>query len=162
MCWQPEKRPILGINKSCTQNIVSINLKSTNFSLFRKSWVYTQLLDNGLLLRVCNVSGQKKIIEWVILKLSFQSTRTHCATKIVRVTQSKSITLYWRLRGGVAQWVARLTRNVQVVGSSPIKDPRCFLEQETLPLLVLVGYRNGFECEINKLRALWKIDLNVK
>ena len=30
--------------------------------------------------------------------------------------------------GGVAQRVARLTRNVEVVGSSPIKDPRCFLE----------------------------------
>ena len=34
-------------------------------------------------------------------------------------------------RGDVAQWVARLTRNVEVVGSSPIKGPRCFLEQET-------------------------------
>ena len=63
------------------------------------------------------------------------------------------------LRGGVAQWVARLTPNVEIVGSSPIKSPRCFLEQETLPLLlnvslskklypcclVLVGSRNGFE-----------------
>ena len=26
-------------------------------------------------------------------------------------------------RGGVAQWVARLTSNVEVVGSSPIKGP---------------------------------------
>ena len=42
-------------------------------------------------------------------------------------------------RGGVAQWVARLTRNVEVVGSSPIKGPRCFLEQETLPLLLSTG-----------------------
>ena len=48
------------------------------------------------------------------------------------------------LRGGVAQWVARLTRNyLNVVGSSPIKGPRCFLEQETY--LVLVGSRIGFE-----------------
>ena len=39
-------------------------------------------------------------------------------------------------RGGVAQWVVRLTRNVEVVGSNPIKGPRCFLEQETLPLLM--------------------------
>ena len=31
-------------------------------------------------------------------------------------------------RGGVAQWVARLTCNVEAVGSSPIKGPRCFLE----------------------------------
>ena len=28
------------------------------------------------------------------------------------------------------------TRNVEVVGSSPIKGPRFFLEQETLPLLL--------------------------
>ena len=40
------------------------------------------------------------------------------------------------LSDGVAHWVARLTRNVEVVGSSPIKCPRCFLEQETLPLLL--------------------------
>ena len=38
--------------------------------------------------------------------------------------------------GDVTQWAARLTRNVGVVGSSPIKSPRCFLEQETLPLLL--------------------------
>ena len=43
-------------------------------------------------------------------------------------------------RGGVAQWVARLTRNVEVLGSSPIKDPRCFFEQETLPLLLSTGW----------------------
>ena len=42
--------------------------------------------------------------------------------------------------GGVAQWVARLTRNVEVVGSIPIKGPHCFLEQETLPLLLSTGY----------------------
>ena len=34
----------------------------------------------------------------------------------------------------------RLTRNVEVVGSSPIKGPRCFLEQETLPLLLSTGW----------------------
>ena len=45
-----------------------------------------------------------------------------------------------QMRGGVAQWVARLTRNVEVVGSSPIKGPRCFLEQETLPLLLSTGW----------------------
>ena len=43
-------------------------------------------------------------------------------------------------RGGVAQWVVRLTRNVEVVGSNPIKGPRCFLEQETLPLLMSTGW----------------------
>ena len=37
-------------------------------------------------------------------------------------------------------WVARLTRNVEVVGSSHIKGIRCFLEQETLPLLLSTGW----------------------
>jgi len=32
-------------------------------------------------------------------------------------------------------YTSLLTRNVKVVDSSPIKGPRCFLEQETLPLL---------------------------
>jgi len=41
---------------------------------------------------------------------------------------------------GVTQSVARLTRNVEVVGSSPIKGPRCFIEQETLPLLLSTGW----------------------
>ena len=40
---------------------------------------------------------------------------------------------------GVAKWVARLTRNVKVAGSSPIKGPRCFIEQDTLPLLLSTG-----------------------
>ena len=44
------------------------------------------------------------------------------------------------LRGGVAQCVARLTRNLEVVGSSSIKAPRCFLEQETVPLLLSAGW----------------------
>ena len=36
--------------------------------------------------------------------------------------------------------VARLTCNMDVVGSSPIKDLCCFLEQETLPLLLSTGW----------------------
>jgi len=44
------------------------------------------------------------------------------------------------LRGSVVQWVASLTRNVDIVGSSPIKGPRCFLEQETLRLLLSTGW----------------------
>ena len=43
------------------------------------------------------------------------------------------------LKGSVAEWVARLTSNVEVVGSSPIKGPQCFLEQETLALLFSTG-----------------------
>ena len=53
------------------------------------------------------------------------------------------------LRGGVAQRVARLTRNVEVVGSSPIKGPRCFLHKKLYPYcLVLVDSRNGFARDV--------------
>ena len=48
--------------------------------------------------------------------------------------------LYVTSRDGVAHWVARLTRNVEVVGSSPIKGTHCFFEQETLPLLLSTGW----------------------
>ena len=41
---------------------------------------------------------------------------------------------------GVAQWVAHLTHNVEVVGTSPIKGPHCFFEQETLQLLLSTGW----------------------
>ena len=37
-------------------------------------------------------------------------------------------------------WRGGLTRNVKVLGSSPIKGTRCFLEQETLPLLLSTGW----------------------
>ena len=40
----------------------------------------------------------------------------------------------------MAEQVARLTLNVEVVGLSPIKGLRCFLEQETLPLLLRTGW----------------------
>ena len=40
----------------------------------------------------------------------------------------------------VAQWVAHLTRNGEVVVSSPSIGPHCFLEQETLPLLLSTGW----------------------
>ena len=33
-----------------------------------------------------------------------------------------------------------IPRYVKVVGSSPIKGPRCFIEQETLPLLLSTGW----------------------
>ena len=50
------------------------------------------------------------------------------------------------LRGGVAQWAPRLTRNVEVVGSSPSKAPVVSLSKKLYPCcLVLVGSRNGFE-----------------
>ena len=43
-------------------------------------------------------------------------------------------------RCSVLQWVSHLTSNVEVVGLSPIKGPRCVLEQETLPLLLSTGW----------------------
>jgi len=53
-------------------------------------------------------------------------------------------------RGDLAQSVAHLSQSsgcMSVVSLSPI-----FLEQETLPslLIVLVGSRNGFKCELHK------------
>ena len=42
-----------------------------------------------------------------------------------------------------------LARNVKVVGSSPIEGPRCFLEQETLPLLLSTG------CFQERIRVLF-------
>ena len=44
------------------------------------------------------------------------------------------------LREGVVQWVTRVTRNLEILGSSPIKDYRCFIEQEHLPLLLSTGW----------------------
>jgi len=38
-----------------------------------------------------------------------------------------------------ASYTSLLTRNVEVVGLSPIKGPSCFLEQEMLPLLLSTG-----------------------
>ena len=49
----------------------------------------------------------------------------------------------------MAQWVARLTRNAEVLGSSPIKGPRCSLSKKSIPYcVVLVGSKNRFECDI--------------
>ena len=42
--------------------------------------------------------------------------------------------------GGEAQWVARLTRSIEVVRPSPIKGLRCFPEQETLRLMLSTGW----------------------
>jgi len=46
----------------------------------------------------------------------------------------------------MAQWIPRLTRNVSVVSSRPIKDPVVSLSKKYYThCLVLVGSRNGFE-----------------
>ena len=50
------------------------------------------------------------------------------------------------LSNGVAQLVARLTRNVEVVGSSYSKAPVVFFGKKLYTCcLVLVGSMNGFE-----------------
>ena len=53
----------------------------------------------------------------------------------------------------VAQWEARLTCNLSVVGSSPIKGCRCFLEQETLTLLLSTGWFHEWVCAIFQSRT---------
>ena len=60
--------------------------------------------------------------------------------KIISEVSENTNYSYCSWRGGVAPWVARLTRNEEVLGSSPIKKNRCFLEQETLPLLLSTGW----------------------
>ena len=62
--------------------------------------------------------------------------------QVIHTCMSCHVMQYIRkyVRVGLSQWVARLTRNVEVVGSSPIKGPRCYLEQETLPLLLSTGW----------------------
>ena len=57
-------------------------------------------------------------------------------------------------RGGVAQWVARLTPNrcgyLSVVSSSPIKGPVVSLSKTLYShCLVLVVSRNGFERDLH-------------
>ena len=54
----------------------------------------------------------------------------------------------------MVQWVARLTRNVEVMGLSPIKGPCCFLEQETLPLLLSTGWFQEWNRATIKLKQI--------
>ena len=70
-------------------------------------------------------------------------------------------------RGGVAQWIARLTRNLDVVGSSPINRPVVSLSKKLYSyclVLVVPGTDSSVisQSNLNKLRTLLKIDLNVK
>ena len=53
-----------------------------------------------------------------------------------------------------AQWHSRLTRNVSVVGSSPIKGHVVSLSKKLYPYcLVLVSFRNGL-CKIEKTQLI--------
>jgi len=59
--------------------------------------------------------------------------------------------------------VARLTRNVEVVGRAPSKATVVSSRKKLYPYCLVLGRSmNGFEhnftIELNKLRALWKID----
>ena len=49
------------------------------------------------------------------------------------------------IREWLLQWVARLTRNVEVVGSNPIKGIVSLSKKLYPNCLVLVGSMNGFE-----------------
>ena len=68
----------------------------------------------------------------------------------------------------VAQWVAHLTHTwwmpVSCAFEHHQRPPVVSLRKKLYPCcIVLVGSRNGFERDFTiKLRALWKIDLNVK
>ena len=42
----------------------------------------------------------------------------------------------WSTRDGLTQLLKRLAHNRTVLSLSPMKGPRCFLEQETLPSLL--------------------------
>ena len=71
-------------------------------------------------------------------------SKTSCLQELLRWTFLMST--YSSFPYFVAQWVARLTRNVEVVGSSPIKKPPLFPWARNYPYcFVLVGSRNGFE-----------------
>jgi len=54
-----------------------------------------------------------------------------------------------KLRGGVAEWVVRLTRIVEVVGSASSKALVVSLSKKRYPYcLVLVGSRNGLDSSV--------------
>ena len=59
---------------------------------------------------------------------------------LLRINETNMLRDMQNLTGGLAQWVERLTPNVEVVGSSPVKGPRCFRQQETLPQLLSTGW----------------------
>ena len=78
----------------------------------------------------------------VLIGPTWSNIPTHTVSMLV----STSVNTAWHVSrihdadSDVTQWVARLTRNVEVLGSSPIKSPHCFNEQETLPLLLSTGW----------------------
>ena len=103
-------------------------------------------LTTSSLVRNYGVTGLMKIkttkmYEHVMVRAT--SSFKHCTFQtflFILIPLIKTVLLHVSLcvhvvqlnRSGVTQWVVRLTRNVVIVGSSPIQDPRCFLEQETL------------------------------
>ena len=60
--------------------------------------------------------------------------------------------------GGLAHWVGRLTSKLPAVGSNPIKGSSCFLEQETLHMMLM---RTGWfkerirEWSNNRTKSSW-------
>ena len=86
-------------------------------------------------------SKRKQHKQFKATKVIFESGYTFFQCILVLMFKDVSYIIIFKGRRGVAHWLAR---NVSVVGSSPIRGPRCFLEQETY-CLVPVGSRNGFE-----------------
>ena len=81
-----------------------------------------------------------------IMNLPNTRTKTHRSTKQYYKSGRKT---HDNIQIDVAQWVSRLTRNVEVVGSSPIKCPVVSFSKKLYPYcLILFGSRNGFECDI--------------
>ena len=79
-----------------------------------------------------------------------RTTHSHSSTCLYYL-HVRSKQQYTCIRDGVAQWVARLTRNMEVVGSSPIKCPVVSLSKKLYSnCLVLGGSRNIFERDLHK------------
>ena len=80
--------------------------------------------------------------DYLILTLLILYLLVDCILTVVCKTDiiNRPEVMLYSIRIGMAQWVARLNRNVKVVDSSPIKGPRCVIEQETLPLLLSTGW----------------------
>ena len=59
------------------------------------------------------------------------------------------------VNGGVAQWDARLTRNMEIVGRAPSNAPVVSLSKKLYPYcIVLVGSRNGLAPSLNIVNTI--------
>ena len=122
------------------------------------TWVEPVLVDRNAKITIYTVKRSGIILlNYPVLNPEPYSVNRSFTMDITELAAEQSIDLEVRnyKRGVVAQWVARLTRNVEVVGSSPIKGPCCFLEQATLPLLLRTC------CFQEKIRACFHNQTNI-